>query len=877
MDSSPIISPVQEAKWCREFLYDGANSTPAEHNQEFADPALFEVFNQQNIRRSRQPSLSGDHIEVSSLRLFVAVPEICCISCKSPEDIVEGLKQFSKQVVAPMRVFVFLGTTGSYPYLTNSSVPLYQGLRFNKALIDRIQKQELDTIVIIEDVASVGRGCRVILNPLSLDTQRITFRADVSFEYPGTFTTSNMSILVGNNPNWIDLSKTKDILKYLSVRQFSHSVIPTSEALDKVRETACKALTFHNCDKEHPNKCSLATMFLTLEGDGVEFEVVVLGLSSLEVLGVEPKKEEICAHVMELIDRNLDESHSPLLSCASVETLREVVRALINYVRQEFSPETPKIILKQERAIVVLADSIWEMHKRKAELVDSDVNVDEMISVISSVPKYQESLQNSIQKLKTLDPPKDELEEIMQYAEFLEVFLKCSNERELRDFDRCGADLLAKIGVRAEGYEMKQSFKAHRSESGMRVGISSANASDNWTNSKLSGGMVVNVAINFTELGKCPVECILQRIDTPQIILETTHTMSGPLKTDTLVFGEDDVENFLDISDAEDPYRMLKYAFVFTGILRKDSVWDDLKRFTRGGGIRLALANLGPSRSGFASSSAVALNLLQVLYGAAGVISIARNPVLLGSMALLFENRLGLKSGRQDVDGLLPGGVKSIDYVPQNGFQVPVLSKRSPPDLSQLPKHMRLINSGIPRAAGLGLHRGLNMRFWAYLSRNVTRYACIVKSYGAHRLIVKAIRNRNWALLGRLFLEYMGLREKIDPGATQSIHDADMNGQRVLRLLFDPLVEEGLIHGGMFTGGMGGGVAMLVLTDKGKTMDADSGMCLFDLALEKLKTLKTDKGNRPYSFLQEIKYDVNMAGLKYWTTMEKYDAERVKG
>ena len=67
----------------------------------------------------------------------------------------------------------------------------------------------------------------------------------------------------------------------------------------------------------------------------------------------------------------------------------------------------------------------------------------------------------------------------------------------------------------------------------MRVGISSANASDNWTNSKLSGGMVVNVAINFTELGKCPVDCILQRIDTPEIILETTHTMSGPLKTDT--------------------------------------------------------------------------------------------------------------------------------------------------------------------------------------------------------------------------------------------------------------------------------------------------------------------------------------------------------
>eukprot|EP00494_Astrolonche_serrata_P016896 UN17071 len=33
----------------------------------------------------------------------------------------------------------------------------------------------------------------------------------------------------------------------------------------------------------------------------------------------------------------------------------------------------------------------------------------------------------------------------------------------------------------------------------MRVGISSANASDNWTNSKLSGGMVVNFCMNFTD------------------------------------------------------------------------------------------------------------------------------------------------------------------------------------------------------------------------------------------------------------------------------------------------------------------------------------------------------------------------------------------
>lgn len=37
----------------------------------------------------------------------------------------------------------------------------------------------------------------------------------------------------------------------------------------------------------------------------------------------------------------------------------------------------------------------------------------------------------------------------------------------------------------------------------------------------------------------------------------------------------------------------------------------------------------------------------------------------------LFENRLGLKSGRQDVDGLLAGGLKSIRYEPTSGFLMP--------------------------------------------------------------------------------------------------------------------------------------------------------------------------------------------------------------
>ena len=131
---------------------------------------------------------------------------------------------------------------------------------------------------------------------------------------------------------------------------------------------------------------------------------------------------------------------------------------------------------------------------------------------------------------------------------------------------------------------------------------------------------------------------------------------------------------------------MLKYALVFVGIIKynpshpssgkqastgdKDDsktnhdVLNDVNEFTGNNnhGLKLSVTNVGPSRSGFASSSAVAMNILKVLYYCCNMTHIANNDILLGSMALLFENHLGLKSGRQDVDGLLPNGIKLLYY-----------------------------------------------------------------------------------------------------------------------------------------------------------------------------------------------------------------------
>merc|ERR1712228_304263 len=233
-----------------------------------------------------------------------------------------------------------------------------------------------------------------------------------------------------------------------------------------------------------------------------------------------------------------------------------------------------------------------------------------------------------------------------------------------------------------------------------------------------------------------------------------------------------------------------------------------------------------------------------------------------GSMALLLENRLGLKSGRQDVDGLLPNGIKVLHYNKSTGFVSPKISflNKDRFNVKELGQNMILVNSGIARASGLGLHRGLNMRFLAYLSRDPIRFKSILQSYKIHDEIIKALEFNNYCLLGKLFLDYMSCRERIDPGATQSKYDKDDNDKKVLRRLFDPLVENGLIFGGMFTGAMGGGVAMLSLTPLAKQMHGGN-VTNIEHALNELKQWKTQKGSIPFQRLSRIEYSVNVNGI----------------
>lgn len=424
-----------------------------------------------------------------------------------------------------------------------------------------------------------------------------------------------------------------------------------------------------------------------------------------------------------------------------------------------------------------------------------------MIECLSMIENNQQSLLNVLvgnntHSLLNNQPGDNSDDNFKQYIQFLEPFLKAANERELRDFNRCAVELLNETKQRlllsSQSHSSQMYFKdpqlIYETQSGMRVGISSANASDNWTNSKLDGGFTVNMCINLMMninsnhsrdmIAPVMAKCHIIPNDV-KIVLETTHTMrDNMVNTDKCEFNEDNIHELLHFNDNRDIFRMLKYALIFVGIIHHPttktihsnvnshhSILDQIKRFTKGNGLFLSVSNVGPSRSGFASSSAVACNILKVLYSCcSGLEYIANDGILLGSMALLLENHLGLKSGRQDVDGLLENGLKILHYSQTTKFLIPEIdirrldSRYSKFKLQYFSNNLVLVNSGIARPHTLGLHRGLNMRFWAYLSRDPVRYKAIKESYFIHEQIICAIEENNMYVAHvRLYFLYYSL------------------------------------------------------------------------------------------------------------------------
>jgi galactokinase/mevalonate kinase-like predicted kinase len=583
------------------------------------------------------------------------------------------------------------------------------------------------------------------------------------------------------------------------------------------------------------------------------------------------------ARTMRILRDDLDDRPEDLLFAADATCLFDAVREVRAFLREGTDSLGPNAHLLHERGILVVGAMLWRM--RELGVLPGRAALQDILADLS------DSEATRSQVLEVVERPSRSGDGEDAYLSYMNQFLSAVNEREMRDFRMAKEVLASRMPRRSsDTLALKDPGKLYRAISPMRVGISSANASDNWTFSKLRGGVVLNFAVDLAAqevpTPEPPVSATVEVIEAPVLVVET----ESPLETDRpvrSVIGRGNVMDFFALEpgerfapetcfkDIKDPLLLLKYALVFTGIVgfrespgayvaEPTRVLSDLARFTGRGGMRLTVRSTGPSRAGFASSSCVALCLLRALYGASGQDELTQ-PATLSSLALLLENEVGLKSGKQDTDGPLYPGVKAIKYPPTDGFLESDLEVLAV-DERALRENLVLVNSGIQRPAANGLRRGLNMRHYAYVSRDPKRFEAVMKSLEVHERIVDAVLRQDWPRLGTLFTEYLDLRERIDPGATHTVLD-EAAGRKILRYPLERWLADDLIYGGMYAGAMGGGCLLLVPTHRGKERDA-SGMTRLLAAIEALRSV-TFGAVKPFVRLRAYDYAINTRGLEY--------------
>jgi galactokinase/mevalonate kinase-like predicted kinase len=375
----------------------------------------------------------------------------------------------------------------------------------------------------------------------------------------------------------------------------------------------------------------------------------------------------------------------------------------------------------------------------------------------------------------------------------------------------------------------------------MKVALSSANNSDRYGAAKLEGSKVLNMAVNLRNSAtgniQPPIEAFIKCIPDRKLVFEAYNDMTGDFKSSSLIMkeGNNDIfHQFFSIpsdkkaeianvfTDSNDGFRFYKYALAFSGIVKcfefdeksnkrtfkiqylsnPSLVWEDITKFTGGYGLVLSLSNNGPSKSGFSSSSAVMTTLLTLCYSAMNSRDIIEQNRIF-DLALLAENELGLRSGWNDTYAVMPGIhdfiTEASDLAPKPILS-PMTEKLNTDACCQwLERHLWLIHTGIQRKAT----GRMNRRHEVYLSRSVETFPYLVKSIIIHDKIVEALINQDGETLGKHLTEYMSYRIAFDP---QAINE-------YLQHLFNYLIEQKLIYGGLLAGAMGGGIAQLIVTD----------------------------------------------------------------
>ena len=345
-----------------------------------------------------------------------------------------------------------------------------------------------------------------------------------------------------------------------------------------------------------------------------------------------------------------------------------------------------------------------------------------------------------------------------------------------------------------------------RVESPLRLGISSANASDNHARTKEQGGKTLNVGVDLA-IGATgpapPLSVTVRRLADARLVLRS---LSSDFKADFEANRKGDAAAQADLFFAyrrggDEALRMVKQGLVHAGVVRPDTddVVADISRFTGGGGLEIVTSSRVLRGSGLGTSSILAAAILKVLYRLGG--DPAGTPEkeypALYDRSVLLEQSLGLNSGWQDARGVRggPSAVKDF-YAPASaGLPTPEVTFIAV-DEDRFTDRILLFDTGIGRAAT----RGLNVVLDAYLSRDRARYPAIVESLAIHDDMVTALRGGEYDELGRLGRRYWQLRCILDAEAT---NDA-------LRHLFEAPELAELSAGGLMTGAGGGGFALII-------------------------------------------------------------------
>jgi galactokinase/mevalonate kinase-like predicted kinase len=403
----------------------------------------------------------------------------------------------------------------------------------------------------------------------------------------------------------------------------------------------------------------------------------------------------------------------------------------------------------------------------------------------------------------------------------------------------------------------------------MKLALSSANNSDRHGAAKLEGSRVLNMAVNLmldNDKGPQPtIRANIHLIGEPKLVLEGYNDLSGKFETHRFEMTKDSVFRFfagnhisyskiIAFSNSYDPFRFYKYSLVFSGIIscfdRDDKsdiceeLWSDLMSFTDNKGLFIGLENIGPSHSGFSSSSAVMATLLSLLYRVSGQFDKLDRVY---DLALLAENRLGLRSGWNDTYSLMPG-IHDFYTKPTTSLPKPLINKLEF-DTDQLEKRLWLIHTGLQRKAT----GRMNRRHEVYLSKDPVLYPSLLQSLAIHEHMVHCLHTNQYEQLGHLMTQYMDFRIAFDPEATNPY----------LTFFFDQLLQQGLIYGGLLAGAMGGGIAQVIVTDK--ALEDDGGITRMERAINQLREhIFEHDGKKPFAnaLYRRIQFGVNREGIK---------------